>query len=280
MRKYPLLVGATIAISATPAFAQDATPEYFDGFYIGGSIGLDALSDSADDGIVFDTDGNGEFNDSVLTTTNANAFSPGFCNGAAIGNSPASGCANDDDDFGYSVRLGYDKRLGGGPVVAGLLVEGARSEATEFSTGFSTTPASYTTIRELDWSVGARARLGYSPGDGRGLFYATGGVAYGKIDHAFATTNGANEFTGQNDDDWRFGTQVGGGAELMLTNNISMGLEYLWSRYDDDKYSVLVTQGTAPATNPFLLDSGETSIRPSDTDFDIHSLRATVGFRF
>ena len=66
----------------------------------------------------------------------------------------------------------------------------------------------------------------------------------------------------------------------MLTNNISMGLEYLWSRYDDDKYSVLVTQGTAPATNPFLLDSGETSIRPSDTDFDIHSLRATVGFRF
>ena len=279
MRTFPLIAIAA-ALTATPAFAQDAGSEHFDGPYISGTVSLDQPGDSTDDGIVFDTDGDGVYGDSVLTTTNADAFSPGFCNGAANGTSPADSCSDDDADIGYAVRIGYDKRLGGGPIVAGLLVEGARSEATEFSTGFSTTPASYTTVRELDWSVGARARLGYSPGDGRGLFYATGGVAYGKIDHAFVTTNGANAFTDQNDDDWVFGTQLGGGAELMLTDNISLGLEYLWSRYDDDEYSVLVTQGTAPATNPFLLDSGQTSIQPSDTDFDLHSLRATVGFRF
>lgn len=274
------LFAIAVAMTSAPAFAQDAQPEHFDGFYIGGTASLDVPEDSASDGIVFDTDGDGNFDDQVLTTGGANAFSPGFCNGAANGPTAAEGCINDDEDIGYSARIGYDKRLGGGPIVAGVLIEGARSEATEFSNGFSTTPASYTVVRQLDWSAGARARLGYSPGDGRGLFYATGGVAYGKIDHDLVTTNGANAFTEQNDDDWQFGMQFGGGAELMLTDNIGIGLEYLWSRYNDDDYSVLVTQGTAPATNPFLLDSGQTNIAPTDRNLELHSLRTTLNFRF
>ncbi len=279
MRMISAIAISVAMTSAAPALAQDRAPDTFNGPYISGTIGLDA-PESGGDGIVFDTNGDGVYGDTVATTTGADAFSPGFCSGAAAGATAGEGCTDDDADLGYSVRLGYDQRLNGGPFVVGLLVEGARSDATEFSNGFSTTPASYTTSREIDWSVGARGRLGYSPGDGRGLFYVTGGVGYAKIDHDFITTNGANAFTEQNDGDWQLGSQLGGGAELLLTDNISIGVEYLWSRYDDDDYSVLVTQGTAGATNPFLLVSGQTNLRPSETNFDTHSLRASLGFRF
>lgn len=265
---------------AHPAAAQDADPDFFDGVYVGGHIGLDASTDSTDSGIVFDTDGDGTYGDPVLTTTGANAFSPGFCNGIANGPQASAGCSNDDDDFGYGVRIGFDKRIGDGPIVAGLLVEGAMSEAEEYSTGFSTTPASYTFVRGVDKSVALRGRLGISPGSGRGLLYVTGGVAYADIDHDFVTTNGANSFTMTDDDKWRLGGQIGGGGELYLTDNISLGLEYLYSRYDDDDAYVLVGAGTAPATNPFLLDSGQTGLRPSDPNLSIHSIRTTLNFRF
>ena len=65
-----------------------------------------------------------------------------------------------------------------------------------------------------------------------------------------------------------------------MTNKVSLGLEYLYNRYDDGKYNVVVGPGTAPPTNPFLLDSGSTRLKGSDKNFDYHSLRATVGFQF
>ena len=281
MKKSTYLATAILAGAlAQPAFAQDAEPEFFDGFYVGGHFGLDGIDDSAGEGIVFDTDGDGEYGDVVATTTGADAFGPGYCNGIANGAQANAGCNDDKSRFGYGARIGFDQRIGDGPIVAGLLVEGALSDSEEYSTGFSTTPASYTFVRGIDKSVALRGRLGVSPGSGRGLLYVTGGVAYADIDHDFVTTNTANSFTMTDDDDWQLGGQIGAGGELYLTNNISFGLEYLYSRYDDDDAYVLVGPGTAPATNPFLLDSGETRLRPSDPTLDIHSVRTTLNFRF
>ena len=281
MKKSTFLATAIFAGAfAQPAFAQDAEPRFFDGFYVGGHFGLDAIDDERGEGITFDTDGDGEYGDGVITTTGANAFSPGYCNGAANGAESSDGCSDDKSRYGYGIRIGFDQRIGNGPVVAGLLVEGALSESEDYSTGFSTTPASYTFVRGLDKSVAVRGRLGVSPGSGRGLLYVTGGVAYADIDHDFVTTNTANSFTMTNDDDWQLGGQIGAGGELYLTDNISFGLEYLYSRYDDDDAYVLVGAGTAPATNPFLLDSGETALRPSDPNLNIHSIRTTLNFRF
>ena len=281
MKKSTFLATAIFAGAfAQPAFAQDAEPRFFDGFYVGGHFGLDAIDDERGEGITFDTDGDGEYGDGVITTTGANAFSPGYCNGAANGAEASDGCSDDKSRYGYGIRIGFDQRIGNGPVVAGLLVEGALSESEDYSTGFSTTPASYTFLRGLDKSVAVRGRLGVSPGSGRGLLYVTGCVAYADIDHDFVTTNTANSFTMTNDDDWQLGGQIGAGGELYLTDNISFGLEYLYSRYDDDDAYVLVGAGTAPATNPFLLDSGETALRPSDPNLNIHSIRTTLNFRF
>ena len=271
-------VGITAMMLSSAAFAQE-DERYFNGPYISGSIGLESVEDGRNDTIVFDTDQDGSFNDTVNTAAGANAFSPGFCAGTPV-SAAAAGCRGNRQNEGYAVRVGYDRHLGDGPFVAGVLVEGARPGVEEFTTGFSTTPASYTFGREMDWAVTARARLGIAPGEGRGLFYATGGAGYARIDHSFSTSNGANSFTPDNERDWQFGWQAGGGAEVMLTRNLGLGIEYLYSRFNDDDYIVAVGPGTAPATNPFLLESGGTDMRLSNDKFDYHALRASVNLRF
>jgi outer membrane immunogenic protein len=277
MQKLTLACGMAAIASPLAAQAQD-TNRPFDGFYISGVVGLESLEDGDGDRLSFDTDGDGTFDDTVRTGAGADAFSPGFCAGSAT--SPARTCRGNRTDEGYAVRVGYDRQLGAGPVVAGILVEGAKPGVEEFTTGFSTTPASYTFGREIDWSVTGRARLGIAPGEGRGLFYVTGGAGFARIERSFATSNTANSFTPANEDDWKFGWQAGGGAEVMLTQSIGLGLEYIYSRYEDDDYVVAVGQGSAPATNPFLLESGGTDMRLANDHFDYHAFRASVNLRF
>lgn len=270
--------------TAVPALAQDdwegSPDDFYNGLYVGGTFSLDQIDDSGGDRVVFDTDQDGTFDNTVRTSAGANAFSPGFCSGQPNSFRANGGCAGDDTGHGYSVRVGYDRRINGGPFVAGLLIEGAKSDSMDSTTAFSTTPANYVASRGLDYSIAGRGRIGYSPGEGRGLFYVTGGLAYGRIDHEFTTTNGANSFTQVNDDEMQWGGQIGAGAELIVAGGFSIGMEYLYQRFDDDDYYVAVGPGSAPATNPFLLRSGGTNLRPEDTDLKIHSLRATVGFHF
>lgn len=278
-----LLLLATVAglpLIATAAAAQ-VTPATYQGVYIGGSLGLDVIEDDASETIVFDTDLDGEFGDTVFTSAPADAFSPGFCSGEARDTGPEAGCDGDGDGLGYALRIGIDGRPGGGSFVAGLLLEGAMSNAKDYTTAFSTTPASYTTIRSLDYAISARGRLGWSPGSGRGLLYATGGISYAKIDHDFVTTNTANSFEVVDGDDMVFGFQGGAGAEVLITPNFGIGLEYLFSKYDDDESYVAVGPGTAGPTNPFLLDDPEgTNLRQTNDDFDLHSFRVTGSYRF
>lgn len=265
------------ALVAMPANAQvEKQDDDFDGPYIGGAFGLSAQPNDKGETIIFDTDIDGNYGDTVATATGANAFSPGFCNGFARGRTPGDGCFSDDDDIEYAVRLGYDKRMG--DFVVGVLAEGSRSEARDSATAFSTTPASYTFTREMDYALSVRGRAGYTPGGGV-LFYGTGGVSYARMDNSFTTTNGANSFT-DSGKDWALGAQFGGGVEVKLLDNVTMGLEYLYNTYQDDDYVVNVGPGTAPPTNPFLIRSGQTNMTRGDGDFNFHSVRVTTSFRF
>lgn len=261
---------------AAPALAQDRA-SHFDGPYVQVFGGYDVQGGDKTDRLRFDTDGDGEYDDTVTTLAGANAFSPGSCSGLANGATPGAGCRGDRDGASYGARIGYDSRMGN--FVIGGLIEGSKGGAKDRVAAFSTTPASYSIQREQDWAASARLRAGYTPGGGA-LFYVTGGGSYAKIDHDFSTTNTANAFDPQRNKKGVWGWQAGGGTEIMLSDSMSLGLEYLYNRYTDNKYNVLVSQGTAPATNPFLLDSGSTRIKGSDRNFDYHSLRATVGFQF
>jgi outer membrane immunogenic protein len=280
------LLAATVLAATTlaaPAFAQDAAPvsegrdSHFNGVYIQGFGGYSAQNNDTSERLKFDTDGNGKYDNSVVTAAGANAFSPGFCTGKARGATRAAGCRSDRDGAEYGGRIGYDRRMG--DFVFGGLVEGAKTEAKDAVSGYSTTPASYAIQRKMDWSASARLRAGYTPGGGA-LFYVTGGGSYAKLDHSFYTTNAANSFDEHRDSKGVWGWQAGGGTEIMVADHVSLGLEYLYNRYSDNKYNVEVGQGTAPVTNPFLLGSGTTRLKNSDKNFDYHSLRATVGFRF
>ena len=269
-----MLAAVSLAALATPAFAQ-SEDEQWAGAYIGGTIGVPAQKNDGRETILFDNNRDGEFGDTVRTTSGADAFSPGFCGGAANGRTPAEGCRSDRDGIEYNIRAGYDMQNGN--IVYGVVLEGGSSDARDSVSAFSTTPAFYYFTREMDYTLGARLRVGYAA---RGaLFYATGGAAYARIKNEFETSNTANSFA-NNGNKNSLGYAAGGGAEVKVTKNISLGLEYLYTNYSDDKYRVNVGPGTAAPTNPFLLVSGGTDFRRSDRDFDMHNVRLTASYRF
>jgi len=280
MRIFTTSIAAlAIGLAASPAFAQDSDPHPFDGIYIGGSVGAAVQPNDGNASILFDRDLNGSFGDTVTNMAGANAFSTGFCGGAAVNGLASEGCTNDKDGVEYYVRLGFDKHIGS--VVVGLMGEFGRPEIRDSVTAFSTTPASYTFTRKLDYAASIRGRIGFTPMPTRTtLFYATGGGAYGRIKSQFTTTNTANSFTPSGKSN-AYGYSVGGGVEQKLGRNFSVGLEYLYTDLEDDNARVRVGPGTAAATNPFLLaGAGGTDFRRSDDHLRWHSLRFTAAFRF
>jgi outer membrane immunogenic protein len=278
MRKIVFLFSA--ALVATPALAQTDGDHPFDGIYVGGSVGAAVQpNDGGKSSILFDRDLNGSFGDTVTTVAGADAFSPGFCGGAATGTANTD-CTNDKDGVEYYGRIGADTHMG--PVVIGVMGEFGRPEINDSVTAFSTTPARYTMTRTLDYTASIRGRVGLTPLPARTtLFYATGGALYGKVKNSFSTSNTANSFTLNGDKD-AWGFSGGGGIEQKIGQNFSIGLEYIYNELKDDKGRVRVGPGTAPpATNPFLLaGAGGTDFRRSDDKFRWHSLRVTAAFRF
>ncbi|MGH6615487.1 outer membrane protein [Sphingomonas sp.] len=271
-----LAAGTAALAVAAPAFAQDTEKAPFDGVYVGGTIGFDAQPNDGNETILFDRNLDGTFGDPVVTSGGANAFSPGFCGGAATSTANLA-CRNDKDNISYSARIGFDKQFGN--LVAGVVGEFGKSQVRDSVSAFSTTPARYTMTREVDYNANLRLRLGYAANTT--LFYATGGPAYAKLDHSFTTSNTANSFTerGKNSS---WGYVAGGGIEQKLGQHFSIGLEYLYNQYKDDDYRVRAGAGSAPATNPFILapNTTGTDFARSGDQFRWHSVRATAQFRF
>jgi len=268
------LAGASFL--ATPALAQDS--DNWTGFYVGGQLGYGFQPNDDDETILFDTDLNGTFGDTVRTSLGANAFSPGFCGGAANTNAPAGGCRGDRDGVEGGVHVGYDVQLPDSALVFGLVADYNRTRLRDSVSAFSTTPASYTMTRELRDLFTMRGRVGFATG--RALIYATAGLAYGKIRNSFATTNTANSFTGNgNENGW--GGVAGGGVEYRFAGNFSIGAQYLFRAVDADDYVVRAGPGTAGPTNAFRI------VNPNGTDFarsgerlTSHAVQLTASYRF
>lgn len=273
---YLSIAALAAALSATAASAQtDDTNTGFNGFYVGGAFGGSHTA-STSQSILFDRNLDGTFGDTVTTTTGANAFSPGFCPGTATSTGNTN-CTFNRDGIEYYGRVGGDTQRGS--IVVGFVVEGGRPELRESVSGFSTTPASYTISRDIRYNINARGRVGYTPND-QTLFYAAGGPTYAKIRTYNATSNTANSFS-VNDDQDGWGYNVGGGIEQKIGNHFSIGLEYLYTDVKADRGRVRVGPGTAPVTNPFLLGSAVgTDFRFSNRFMSWHSARVTAAFRF
>jgi len=283
--RFNILVSAmalSAGLVASPVFAQSAEQTGFNGIYVGGSFGASLQGNDGGSSISFDKNRDGTFGDTVLTSTNANGFGPGFCKGYAKGRTPDAGCDNDRDDIEYFGNIGFDKQTASG-FVFGVVGEFGKSNITDSVSAFSTTPHAYTMTREMKYNAGLRLRAGYTPNNTT-LFYATGGGAYAKIKNRFNTTNNAsntgNAFSDNgNSDAW--GYSAGGGVEQKISNNLSVGVQYLYTDLKDNDYRVTASRGTALATNPFVIaNAAGTDFRRSDENFRFHSIRATAAFRF
>ena len=274
------LLFLALAAAASPALAQsDDADSKWSGAYLGASIGNTDPRGGDDGTILFDTNLDGAFGDTVRTGAGADAFSPGFCGGITAGRTPAAGCVDDKGGSTLGIRAGYDWQVGN--FVFGALAEYSSYDVRDGLTGFSTTPASYTFVRELDSSIALRARGGVAFGQNSDwLAYATAGAVRTKISDSFQSTNTANAFSLTEGGDSN-GMQFGGGIERKIAGNVSIGLEYLRTRIDDEDARVLTSRGTAPLTNPFLLvNASGTNFRRSDDRFDLDTVQLTLNLRF
>ncbi len=265
---------AALALMATPALAQ--TDDGWTGFYVGGQLGYGFQPADGGETILFDTNLDGTFGEAVNTSTGANAFSPGFCGGAANGPTPADGCDDDRDGIEYGAHVGFDYDAGG--VVVGIVGDYNRSRLRDSVSAFSTTPARYTMTHTLRDSFSLRARVGF--GSGATLFYGTGGVVRGSFRNSFSTSNAANSFVGNgNEKGW--GYVLGGGVEQRLTPSLSLGLQYLYRSIDAGDYVVRAGPGTAGLTNPFrIVNPNGTDFLRSGDNFTAHGVNLTASFRF
>lgn len=267
-----LLVGV-----AAPAMAQ-STPDW-SGPYIGIYAGALENDEEAGETLIFDRNLDGVYGDTVTTSAPANAFSPGFCSGGALAPEAANGCDVDDTGVEGSIRAGYDWQFG--QIVAGVVAEWSATNVTDNVSGFSTTPANYVFGRELTDMAALRARVGFATGPA--LIYITGGAAYGGIENSFRTTNTANSFVVQEDEDDADGWQLGGGLEWRLAPNLSLTGEYLYTNLTPGDYVVRAgNTGTTPAGNPFILAPNitGTDIARSNEEMELHALRIGMNVRF
>ena len=274
------MTATTVALFTAAGFgveAQQSTESRgWSGFHAGVTVG-DGSPDNDGGGIVFDNTLDGNFGDIVRTAAGADAFSPGFCGGAARTALPAAGCDGDDGGAEYSLRGGYDWQLGS--LVLGVSGEYSKFDTRDSVSAFSTTPAFYTMTRELDYAVSIQGRFGRAFGNDAWLPYLKAGVTRMRIDNSFSTSNAANTFV-QRGASQQDGTQLGAGIERRINERLTVGAEYLRTQIDDQDFRVRATRGAAPATNPFVLVNPEgTDFARTDDQF-VESWRVTASMRF
>ena len=283
MRVTVLMTAAMLTVAA----AADAQTR---GLYFGGFAGALFQNGDPDETVEFDTDLDEEFGDTVRTVAGADVFSPGFCAGLATGPTPATECEDDEDGFVLGGRAGYDWQRD--TLLFGIVADVSFPEATDSVSAFSTTPAFYAFTRELNMLAGLRGRIGI--GNDQVTVYGTGGVAFGWVEHTFATSNAVNTFVAINRDDsdddeedddrgerdGAPGYQLGAGIEYRLTDRLFLTGEYLFTSLDDRDDGLIRAQGPAPAGNPFLLaDPDGTDLRRSDR-FAVHAVTVGLNVRF
>src|SRR5690606_27219062 len=80
----------------------------------------------------------------------------------------------------------------------------------------------FTLDTDINWLATLRGRVGLASGPA--LFYVTGGFAFADVDTSYSIDN---DWSGSKSET-KTGWTVGGGLELMLTQNWTMKAEYLY----------------------------------------------------
>jgi outer membrane immunogenic protein len=135
----------------------------------------------------------------------------------------------------------------GGNMQFGALVVGAEIEGN-YASGLNYDLGGGAGLKQ-NWSGGAKARAGVALDNL--LLYGTVGYGFAKLDPTGTVTSDGKYFGG---------LTLGGGAEFMVSDGLSLRLDYTQTRFDDVKY----TAGGSAQTR----------------DLTSHAVRAGVSFRF
>lgn len=259
MKRFALLLASTAFI--TPAFAADViyeeppapaayvepTAAYnWSGFYVGGQAGVAFNRDSG----AFSTSDNQTFvggNDGGET---------GFIGGGHVG---------------YDQQIGSNFLIG---AVADLNYIDAEAN-TSFTLPTANGGATFGVNQDIEYVGTVRAKAGVTMD--RFALYATGGLAYAGIENEtygdVTYTSGGNTYDVRTSEDSdSVGYAVGAGFDVLATQNVSFGLEYLYTDLGESSVEVDYTNQNGLNTGDFTADS--------NSDLNYHSVLAKASYRF
>ncbi|WP_102958699.1 outer membrane protein [Mangrovicella endophytica] len=249
MTRLSLLL-ASVAFVATPALAADIiteeppapapveimAPTYtWSGLYIGGQAG-----------VAFGNDGSSFSSDAIDFDGDDSSDDAGFVGG---------------------LHVGYDWQVNNW--VFGAVADINYIDASS-STDFTAGGADFSVDNDIDYFGTVRGRLGYA--FDRVLVYGTGGLAYAGVDNDASTPATPGVTYNTDNDEADFGYSVGGGVEVLATQNISFGVEYLYTNLGSNDSSVTAVDD-ATGAELFTVDS-------DNDDLDFHTVWAKASYRF
>ncbi|KAA0972291.1 porin family protein [Aureimonas fodinaquatilis] len=251
MKRLALLLAATAFV--TPALAADviydepiAAPVAFDsaytwtGFFAGGQAGA-------------------AFNrDSGLFSSTGSSFQGG---------------TNNETGFVGGVHAGYDYQINN--FIVGAVADISYVDATSNAT-YSQFGQTFGSKQDIDFLGTVRAKAGVAAD--RIAVYATGGLAYASVSNDLigsgtVTSGGTAYNVSLEDDTDEFGYAVGAGVDYLVTQNVSVGLEYLFTDLGSSKTKINYT----PVGSTVPTDSLTAT---SSSDLDFHTVWAKASYRF
>ncbi|MCV9935926.1 porin family protein [Boseaceae bacterium BT-24-1] len=190
--------------------------------------------------------------------------------GFAIGSIPSRINQNNKGLIGGG-QIGYNYQIGS--VVLGAEADLSYSDVS--SKAIVETPEDdlrfagvHRASSSLDWLGTARLRLGFAVD--RFLIFATGGVAFGNVNHSASVSyRGVGRSLAGSTSSFETGWTVGGGVEYAFTNNVSVKAEYLYYDLGRKNYFLRAVSGFTP--DQVLSAKGEMSG---------NVVRAGVNYRF
>lgn len=163
---------------------------------------------------------------------------------------PGGATTTRPDGFTIGGYAGLNYQFDNSPLVIGLEGDINYSDARDSRVTSAFTGAPNSRIREeMAWTGAVRGRIGYA--FDRFLVYGAGGLAFADRDlKARGAVSGS-------DDTVAVGWTIGGGVEAALTDNITARVEYRYSDYGSDTFSVAGSRIKSEATdNRVLLGLG------------------------
>jgi outer membrane immunogenic protein len=213
-----------------------------------------------------------------LTLVDPNAgIDGGFLNGALPG-----GLGSGSDGFIGGGQAGYNWQTGA--FVLGIVTDFDGTTLSKsrnlVGAGFfdpfigATDNLTLNSKVSLDWLGTTRAKLGFvATPDNRLMIYGTGGVAYGGGSaHVSFFDSASGAFWSGNPSSSRIGWTIGAGVEYALTNNWTIGAEYLYADLGSSNFNSVGNPVVATAF-PGVFAQGHISYNAS-------IFRALVNYKF